>query len=463
MTAADLLIRDADLVVTMDEALGDLPGGWVAVTGGVITGLGTAADPPPPAQRVVDASGCLVTPGLVNSHQHLYQNLTRSGDRPDLDGSLEAWFWHYFGMWSRLDEEAVRLSTAVGMAELAWSGCTTTVDHLYVHPKPGLLDAQIDEAARLGLRFTAVRGTMTLGERDGGICPDHLAEDEDAYLADCERLVARHHDPAPSAMIRIALGPTNLLSCTPSTMTRTAELADRLAVRLHTHVADDPEEHRFVTARYGRRPLEVLDALGWLTARTWCAHVVYPSTTEMALLAGRGVGVSHCPSSTVIGGGLPGGPTPVREMLDAGIAVGIGCDGATAADHQSLWMETKTAMLLARLRGGTADAMPAREALWMATRGGARAIGRDTEIGVLRHGACGDLAVWRMDTLPYAGALADPVTALFHGGPTWAWHTIVGGRFLVENGELRITGLDETLRRHREAARRIQAVAGPRG
>ncbi|MGW1001833.1 amidohydrolase family protein [Streptomyces sp. NPDC002520] len=456
MSAADLLIRDADLVVTMDETLGDLPGGWVAVTDGRITSLGSAADTPPDAARVVDGGGCLVTPGLVNAHQHLYQNLTRSGARPEAGLGLEEWFWHYFAQWSRLDEEAVRLSTTVGLAELAWSGCTTTVDHLYLHPEPALIDAQVEEAARLGMRFTAVRGAMTMGARDGGICPDHLAEDEDAFLADCERLVKTHHDPAPAAMTRIALGPTNLLSCTPSTMRRTAELAERLGVRLHTHVADDPSEAEFVAARYGRRPLEVLDDLGWLTDRTWCAHVVYPSAAETALLARRGVGVAHCPSATVIDGGLPGGPTPVREMLDAGVDVGIGCDGATAADHQSLWMETKTAMLLARLRGQSAEAMPAREALWMATRGSARAIGRDGEIGVLRAGACGDLAVWRMDTLPYAGALADPVTALLNCGPTWAWHTVVGGRFLVESGEPQVPGLDDTLRRHRRAAHRIQ-------
>lgn len=451
-----LLIRDALLLCTFDEADTEISGGWLAVDDGVIVGLGGAGTAPPPARQTVDASGCLVLPGLVNAHQHLYQNLTRCYAAGAQAQNLTDWFWAYFTAWGRLDADAVAVSTTVGLAELALSGCTTSADHLYVHPEPELVDAEIRAALDVGLRLHAVRGSMTLGEADGAICPPRLVETVDGVLDDTRRLVELYHDPGPAAYVRIGVGPSTLMSSSATAMRESAAFAASFDLRLHSHVADDPDEEAFVAAHFGARPLQVFEDLGWLTERTWFAHVVYPNPAEITGLARAGVAVAHCPSMTVIDGGLPGGPPPIRAMLDAGVHVGIGCDGATAADHQSLWLETKMAMLLGRQREGRASAMTARDALRMATRGGAAALGRTGEIGQLSLGANADVSVWRMDTLPYAGVLDDVVSGLMHGGPATAWHTIVGGRFVVRDGELVTVDVPETLRAHRRAAHRLQ-------
>jgi cytosine/adenosine deaminase-related metal-dependent hydrolase len=392
----------------------------------------------------------------VNAHQHLYQNLTRCLPAGAHVENLTDWFWTYFTAWSRLDADAVAVSTTVGLAELALSGCTTSADHLYLHPEPELIDAQIHAARDVGLRFHPVRGSMTLGAADGAICPPHLVEDLDDVLADSRRLIEAYHDPAPNSLLRIGIGPSTLMSSSDDAMIQSAAFADAYNVRLHSHVADDPDEEAYVGARFGRRPLQVYEDFGWLGERTWLAHVIYPNHDEITALARAGVSVAHCPSMTMIDGGLPGGPPPIRPMLDAGVNVGIGCDGATAADHQSLWLETKMAMLLSRQREGRADAMTARDALRMATRGGALALGRDGEIGQLTVGANADVSVWRVDTLPYAGVLDDPVTGLMHCGPAWAWHTLVGGKFVVRDGRLATVDVPRALQRHRAAAARVQ-------
>ena len=455
-TRVDLLVANARQITTMDDAGNVYDNGWMAVNGGRVVALGGPQVPPPAADTIVDASGCLVTPGLINAHQHLYQNLTRSM-APDFGGSLTNWFWTYFSMWQHLDEEAVRTSTRVGLMELALSGCTTSADHLYIHRAPGWIDAQVHEARDIGLRFTAVRGSMTLDESDGGVCPAGMAEPHAYVMDESERLVRQWHQTEPNAMTQIALGPSTLMSSTLAVYRDTAALAADLGVRLHTHVADDPDEERFVRERYGKRPIEVLEELGWLGPATWLAHVVYPNEMERALLAERSVAVAHCPSAMVIDGGIPGGPAPVREMLDVGVTVAIGCDGATAADHQSLIWETKFAMMLARLRGGSVESMTAREALWLATRGGAAAIGRAGEIGQLAIGANADFVLWRMDGISHAGALRDPVVALLHGGPVTAWATYVGGRPVVDRGELVNVDVDAEVMRHTTSARRLQS------
>ena len=454
----DLLIRNSLLLCAFDDTGTELPGGWLAVDDGVIVAVGDKDTAPPEAETVVDASGCLVLPGLVNAHQHLYQNLTRCYAAAAHVDNLTDWFWAYFTAWGRLDAEAVAISTTVGLAELALSGCTTSADHLYLHPEPELIDAQIQAARDIGVRFHPVRGSMTLGEADGAICPPNLVERVDDVLDDSRRLVEAYHDPTPGSMVRVGIGPSTLMSSSDAAMIESAAFADAFDIRLHSHVADDPDEEAYVGARFGRRPLQVYEDFGWLGRRSWLAHVVYPNHDEINALAAAGVSVAHCPSMTMIDGGLPGGPPPIRAMLDAGVNVGIGCDGATAADHQSLWLETKTAMLLSRQREGRASAMSARDALRMATRGGAHAVGRDGEIGQLSVGTNADVSVWRMDTLPYAGVLDDPVTGLMHCGPASAWHTIVGGKFVVRDGEPVTVDVPEALRRHRAAASRVQGL-----
>src|SRR5829696_4999274 len=377
---ADLLITDAELVATVDDTRREIPGGWVAVTGGAVSGLGGPGDPTPEASRTIDARGCLVTPGLVNTHHHLYQNLTRAF-APALTGGLFDWLVTLYPLWARLDQEAAYVSAYVGLTELALGGCTTSTDHLYVHPRGAgdLIAAEIAAAVDLGVRFHPTRGSMSLSVKDGGLPPDSVVQDEDEILADSERLVALHHDPSPTAMVRVALAPCSPFSVTPALMRSTAELAERLDVRLHTHLSEDRDEDEFCLRQFGMRPIELFEDVGWGTDRAWVAHCVWPNAEEVARLGRWGTGVAHCPSSNMsLGAGL----APVAELRAAGAPVGLGCDGSASADSASLWLEARTAMLQGKLRHGAA-AMSARDALEIATRGGAACLGRAGEIGQL--------------------------------------------------------------------------------
>ncbi|HZM31904.1 MAG TPA: 8-oxoguanine deaminase [Acidimicrobiales bacterium] len=452
----DLLVAGADLVVTMDDERRELGGGWVACEGGFVSAVGRPGDDPPPARRTLRADGCVVTPGLVNTHHHIYQNLTRAY-RPATAASLFDWLTTLYPRWALLDEEASYVSAWVGLAELAMGGCTTSTDHLYVHPAGGgdLLGAEILAARDLGVRFHPTRGSMSLSQKDGGLPPDSVVQDDDTILGASEEAVARHHDPSPGATVRVALAPCSPFSVTPALMERTAELAERLDVRLHTHLAEDPDEDRFCLETFGRRPIEHFEAVGWGTDRAWVAHCIYPSQAEIARMGAWGTGVAHCPSSNMMIGG--GGIAPVADYRAAGVPVGLGCDGSASTDCASLWLEARGAMLLARQRGGPAS-FTARDALELGTRGSAACLGRLGELGVLAPGAAADLVAWRLDGLTFAGALTDPVEALLRCGPTSAHHTVIAGRPLVEDGELRVTGLAEMLARHRTAAARLQGV-----
>jgi cytosine/adenosine deaminase-related metal-dependent hydrolase len=404
---------------------------------------------------VLRADGCLVTPGLVNTHHHIYQNLTRAF-RPATRASLFDWLTALYPRWARLDEEASYLSAWVGLAELALGGCTTSTDHLYVHPagRGDLLGASIAAARELGVRFHPTRGSMSLSTKDGGLPPDSVVQDDDTILAASEEAVARHHDPGPGAMVRVALAPCSPFSVTPDLMRRTAELAERLEVRLHTHLAEDPDEDAFCLATYGCRPIEHFEAVGWGSDRSWVAHCIYPNEAEIARLGAWGTGVAHCPSSNMMIGG--GGIAPVADYRAAGVPVGLGCDGSSSTDCASLWLEARGAMLLARQRGGP-TAFGAREALELATLGGAACLGRQGELGLLAPGAAADLVAWKLGGITFAGAISDPVEALLRCGPTAAHHTVIAGRPVVEDGALRAAGVDGILARHRAAAERLQA------
>jgi cytosine/adenosine deaminase-related metal-dependent hydrolase len=455
---ADLVVTGAKLVATCDERHRELPGGWVAITDGLVSGVGSSADPAPAATDILDASGCLVTPGLVNSHHHMYQNLTRSY-APAVNGSLFEWLTTLYPLWARLDEEAAYLSAWIGLAELALGGCTTTTDHLYVAPRGGgdLWSAEITAAREIGMRFHPTRGSMTVSQKDGGLPPDSVVQDEDEVLADCERLVKLHHDPSWGAMVQVALAPCSPFSVSASLMTRTAELAEKLDVRLHTHLAEDADEDRFCMDRFGRRPVDQFAEVGWLTDRSWVAHGIYISGPEVTRLGAAGTGLAHCPSSNMLlgGGGSGGGFAPVRDLRAAGAPVGLGCDGSASADSASLWTEARAALLLGRQRRG-ASGMSAREVLDMATRGGAGCLGRSGEIGELSVGAAGDVVCWPADGIRFAGALTDPVEAWLRCGPLSAWHTVVAGRPLVRDGGLTVPGVAEKLHAHATAAARIQ-------
>jgi cytosine/adenosine deaminase-related metal-dependent hydrolase len=451
---ADLLVRDADLVATVDAARREVRGGWVSISDGFVEAVGGPSDPLPSAVTVIDASGCLVTPGLINTHHHLFQNLTRAFP-PMTTAPLFGWLSSLYPKWRRLDEEGAYASAWVGLAELALSGCTTSSDHLYLHPRGGgdLLSAEIAAALDIGVRFHPTRGSMNLSQKDGGLPPDDVVQEHDEILAECAAQVARHHDSSPGALIRIALAPCSPFSVTAELLRDTAELAARLDVRLHTHLAENAEDDEYSLAHFGCRPVEYFERVGWCTDRTWVAHCVMPDAAEIRRLGVAGVGVAHCPSSNMI---LGSGIAPIVDLRAAGAPVGLGVDGSSSADAASLWLEARTAMLLGKLRNGPEN-MSARAALEMATTGGAACLGRAGELGELSPGAVGDVAIWSLGGPVFAGAVADPVEAWLRCGPVAARDTIVGGRAVVRDGRLVSERVDEMLALHRRIATAMQA------
>jgi cytosine/adenosine deaminase-related metal-dependent hydrolase len=421
----------------------------------LISGVG-AAGTEPQATRVIDATDCLVTPGLVNTHHHMYQNLTRAFP-PMTNAALFGWLQTLYPLWSTLDEEAANVSAWVGLAELALSGCTTSTDHLYVHPAGGgdLLTAEIMAAKDLGMRFHPTRGSMSLSQKDGGLPPDNVVQDHDVILAESQRAVEQHHDASHGAMVRIALAPCSPFSVTKQLMTESAQLAEKLDVRLHTHFAENSEDDAFSIATFGCRPTQYLEDVGWCTDRAWVAHCVMPNHDEIQQLGRAKIGVAHCPSSNMI---LSSGIAPVVDLRAAGVHVGLGVDGSSSADSASMWLEARQAMLLAKLRDGAA-AGTARMSLEIATRGGAGCLGRIGEIGEISVGAVGDLAIWSLTGVAFAGAVADPIEAWLRCGPTGAKHTIVQGKLVVDNGQLVSNKVDSMLATHRTIAKRMQRIA----
>jgi cytosine/adenosine deaminase-related metal-dependent hydrolase len=370
---------------------------------------------------------------------------------------LFGWLQTLYPLWRAIDEEAVHVSAWVGLAELALSGCTTSTDHLYLHPHGAgdLLTAEIDAAKDLGMRFHPTRGSMSLSVKDGGLPPDDVVQDDDDILRLSAEAVAKHHDRAHGAMVRIALAPCSPFSVTEQLMVRSAELAEQLDVRLHTHFAENSEDDAFSLATFGCRPMEYLERTGWCTNRTWVAHCVMPNEDEVKRLGAAGVGAAHCPSSNLI---LASGISPVVDLRAAGVHVGLGVDGSSSADSASLWLEARQAMLLAKLKSG-AHAGTARMALEVATIGGAGCLGRIGEIGEISVGAVGDLAIWQLTGPAFAGALADPIEAWLRCGPLSARDTIVNGTAVVRNKELVSTKVDNMLRTHATISRRIQKLA----
>jgi cytosine/adenosine deaminase-related metal-dependent hydrolase len=448
--SADLLVRDADLLVTMTGE--EHEGGWVLIRNGFVSAVGHRGDEPNQA-NVLDAGGCLVTPGLINTHHHIFQNLTRAF-RPVVNADLLTWL-HVLGeTWTRLDEEAAYVSAWIGLAELALGGCTTTTDHLHIHPRPNLVDAEIAAARDVGLRFHPARGAMDLRKEQGGVIPDAAVQTIDEILEDCERLVSAHHDPRPGAMVRIAIGPSSPFDSTPQLFRDAADLAQRLDVRLHTHLAQVPDEEAYCLERFGRRPVDLFEDVGWGGARSWVAHCIFPSAEDIATLGRWGTGVAHCPSSNML---ICQGLAPVRELRAAGVPVGLGCDGSASTDHGSLWLEARTALLIARARSGPTS-MSARDVLEIATVGSAACLGRCGELGVITPGSCGDVVAWPLEGIPFAGAHSDPVEAWLRCGPVAPRHTVVAGRPIVRDGTLCLHDLDEMLGRHAKIARTWQAT-----
>jgi len=432
---ATLLVKDARLLATMDEERRCIPGGSVLVRDNVIEAVGPGRRLPPGADRVIDASGMVVLPGLVNTHHHLYQTLTRALPAVQ-NAALFDWLVYLYRVWAELTAEAVYTSALVGLAELLLTGCTTTSDHLYLVPNDASHDDEIRAARELGIRFHPCRGSMSLGRSEGGLPPDSVVQTEDEIIADCERLVGAYHDPQPYSMLRVALAPCSPFSVTGESMQRSAAWARERGLALHTHVAETADEERFCLERFGCRPVEYMRRLGWLGPDVWYAHAVHLNREEIALLAESATGVAHCPSSNMrLGSGI----APIREMLDARVRVGLAVDGSASNDSSHMLAEARMALLLQRVAKG-ASALSADEALEMATLGGARVLGRD-DIGSLAPGKAADLIGIQLDRLEYAGAAChDPLAALVLCTPPTVDLSIVNGRVVVEDG--RIPGLD---------------------
>ena len=435
-------------VVTCDDAAAEYESGWLLVEDGVITAIGAGDEPV--ADERVDLNGGVVTPGLVNTHHHLYQTLTRARAQ---EADLFSWLRELYPVWSRIDAESEYAAARTGLAELALSGCTTVFDHHYVFPRgrTGLIEAEVQAARELGVRIVASRGSMDLGASDGGLPPDELVEDIDAVLADTERLVGQLHEPGPGAHVQIAVAPCSPFSVTKRLMTESAAFARANGLTLHTHLAETVEEEAYCMELYGCTPVEYLTDLGWLGPDVWCAHCVHLSADDTLDFAASKTGIAHCPTSNLR---LGAGVAPVREYLDAGVRVGLGVDGSASNERSDLLYEVKQALLVARGRGGP-GAMTAREALRLGTRGGAAILGRE-DIGSLEPGKRADFAVWRTDSLELAGA-EDPVAGLVFSAPHRVDRLVVDGRDVVRGGALVNADEDEIVHAHRIQARRFAA------
>ena len=447
---AATLIRNADVVVTMDSARREVQGASVLVEGGAITAIGPNLAAPP-GSEIVEAAGCIVTPGLVNTHHHLYQSLTRAVPGGQ-DALLFGWLKTLYPIWARYRPDDMALSTQIGLAELALSGCSMSSDHLYLFPNGSRLDDTIHAAATLGLRLHATRGAMSIGESAGGLPPDSLVEDERAILNDCIRVVDAFHDPSPGAMVRVGLAPCSPFSVSRGLMRDAALLARDKGVMLHTHLAENDEDIAYSLAQFGCRPGQYAEDLGWTGPDVWHAHCVKLDDSEIHLFARSLTGVAHCPCSNCrLGSGI----APVRAMRDAGVRVGLGVDGSASNDAGDLISEARQAMLMQRVARG-ADAMSAREALEIATLGGATVLGRADHLGSLEPGKRADLAIWDRRALPMAGGW-DPVAALVLCGPQRVRHLIVEGAQVVRDGQL--TRLDPQLlmQRAEQAVARLMA------
>jgi cytosine/adenosine deaminase-related metal-dependent hydrolase len=455
-----LLIKNVEMLVTMDDQRRELKQACLYIKDGFIQAIGAAEDLPQTADEVLDLTGHIVFPGFVNTHHHFYQTLTRAVPKAQ-DANLFNWLVTLYPIWARMRPEDIRTSTQTALAELALSGCTTASDHLYLFPNGSKLDDEIQAAAEVGLRLHASRGSMSLGESQGGLPPDSVVDTEDAILADSQRLIETYHDPHPGSMVQIVLAPCSPFSVTTELMRQSAILAREYGVHLHTHLAETEDEEDFCIEKFGHRPVAYMQEVDWIGHDVWFAHSVYVNKEEIKLYADTGCGVAHCPASNMR---LASGIAPIVEMLTMGVNVGLGVDGSASNDGSHLLGEARLAMLLSRVGAGVRGAsrsgeeapplMSARQALEIATRGGAAVLGR-TDIGSLEVGKCADLFAINLHRLDYAGALHDPVAAALFCAPQKVDLSMVGGKLVVKDGEL--VGLDvpALVSKHNQAAARL--------
>jgi cytosine/adenosine deaminase-related metal-dependent hydrolase len=455
-----LLVRNAAVLVTMDDHRREIAGGGLFVRDGLIEQVGFTPNLPDQADEVLDLSGYILLPGLINTHHHFYQTLTRVVPAAQ-DANLFNWLKTLYPIWAGLKPEDIRISTKTALVELALSGCTTASDHLYLFPNGSRLDDEIISGREVGLRLHASRGSMSLGESKGGLPPDSVVEEEDDILKDSQRLIETYHDPNPGAMTQIVLAPCSPFSVSGDLMRQSAVLAREYGVCLHTHLAETEDEEVFCLEKFGFRPVAYMDVLNWVGSDVWFAHSVHVNQDEIQLYAQTGCGVAHCPTSNMR---LASGIAPILDMLSEGVKVGLGVDGSASNDASNLLEEARQAMMVARLRSALKGAslsgeespplMTARQTLEIATRGSAAVLGR-TDIGSLAPGKCADFFAINLNRLDYAGALHDPIAALVFCAPVRADYTVVGGEFVVKEGVPVTVDLPQLIADHNRAAHRL--------
>jgi cytosine/adenosine deaminase-related metal-dependent hydrolase len=451
-----LLIKNARVLVTMDEQRREIDNGAVFVRGNVIEQVGSTAELPQAADEVIDAAGHVVLPGLVNTHHHMYQSLTRVIPAAQ-DGELFNWLSNLYPVWANLDSEMVHVSTLTAMAELILSGCTTSSDHLYIYPNDCRLDDSIEAAATIGMRFHAARGAMSVGQSKGGLPPDCVVEDEKAILRDTQRLIETYHDAGRHAMQRIVVAPCSPFSVSRELMKEAASLARSYGVSLHTHLAENANDIAYSREKFRMTPAEYAEDCGWVGHDVWHAHCVQLDDAGVYMFARTGTGVAHCPCSNMR---LASGIAPVRKMVDAGVPVGLGVDGSASNDGAHMLGEARQAMLLQRVGFGP-DAMTARQALELATLGGAKVLNRD-DIGALKPGMSADIVMFKLDQIAFAGALHDQVAALVFCTPANVSHSIINGKVVVKDGILQTVDLPRVIERHNRLATRLALATGAR-
>lgn len=456
-----LLVKNAALLVTMDDQRLEIPDAGLFARNGFIEQVGPSQALPETADLVLDLTDHIILPGLINTHHHFYQTLTRAVPAAQ-NANLFNWLQTLYPIWARMTPEDIFISTQTALAELAISGCTTASDHLYLFPNGSRLDDEIEAAGEVGLRLQASRGSMSLGQSQGGLPPDSVVDSAEAILADSLRLIQRYHQAEAGAMVQIVLAPCSPFSVTTDLMRQSAALARQYGVHLHTHLAETQDEEAFCLQKFGHRPVGYMQSVDWVGPDVWFAHSVYTNQDEITVFAGTGCGVAHCPSSNMR---LASGIAPLWRYLQAGVKVGLGVDGSASNDGSHMLAEVRQAMLLARLKAGlegaslsapgTAPILTARQALELATRGGAAVLGRK-DIGSLEQGKCADLIAIDLNRLDYAGAVLDPLAAVVFCTPQKVDWNIVHGKVVVREGELQTVDLPGLVRRHNRAARRLQ-------
>jgi cytosine/adenosine deaminase-related metal-dependent hydrolase len=456
-----LLIKNA-YVVTMDDHQREIPDGGLFIRDGFIEQVGATRDLPPTADEVLDLKGHVILPGLVNTHHHFYQTLTRAVPAAQ-DANLFNWLKTLYPIWARLQPDDIFVSTQTALAELALSGCTTASDHLYLFPNGSKLDDEIAAALEIGVRLHASRGSMSLGESKGGLPPDSVVDTEENILKDSQRLIEKYHDAKPGSMTQIVLAPCSPFSVTSDLMKQSAKLAREYGVHLHTHLAETEDEEQFCQQMFGHRPVSYMQEVDWVGGDVWFAHAVWVNDEEIKVFAKHDCGVAHCPTSNMR---LASGIAPVKEYRAAGVNVGLGVDGSASNDGSHLLAEVRNAMLVSRVKDGLTGyslsndpnrkLMTAREALHLGTRGGAAVLGR-ADIGSLETGKCADLFAVNLNRLPYTG-MHDPVSAVVFGQSMNVDYTIVGGRFIVKDGQLVTVDERKLIEKHNKAAGKLLAA-----